>query len=166
MEDITKKFIRFLKEHGMYIEYTQEFARQKDDRIRWSGSYDTFKKKINGSIDDFCTNLMNASDILSYSFKGYEFSDEHKENECSALDNDIFKDVEMFEISGFNEIAIFQALFFDIGLIEKNISNIFKNSEFCSTKKIFFKFKSIFIFYKRKSSIPNINIRKTNFIFK
>lgn len=68
MEDITKKFIRFLKEHGMYIEYTQEFARQKDDRIRWSGNYSSFKKKINGSIDDFCTNLMNASDILSYSF--------------------------------------------------------------------------------------------------
>ena len=72
--------------------------------------------------------LFLNKDILSYSFKGYEFSDEHKENECSALDNDIFKDVEMFEISGFNEIAIFQALFFDIGLIEKNKKN--KNKKY------------------------------------
>ena len=40
------------------------------------------------------------------------------------LYNDIFKDMEESEISGFNEIAIFQVLFFDIGLIEKKIKNI------------------------------------------
>ena len=73
--------------------------------------------------------LFLNKNILSYTFNGYEYSDIPKEgNECSQLDNDIFKDVEMFEISGFNEIAIFQALFFDIGLIEKNKKN--KNKKY------------------------------------
>ena len=65
--------------------------------------------------------LFINKDTLSYSFDGYEYSDTaDKDKECFPLENDIFKEVEMFEISGFNEIAIFEALFFDIGLIEKN----------------------------------------------
>ena len=67
--------------------------------------------------------------ILSYSFTGYEFGEDNiDDRECSPLDNDIFKEVEMFEISGFNEIAVFEALFFDIGLIEKNKKN--KNKKY------------------------------------
>ena len=74
-------------------------------------------------------NLFLNKDILSYSFDGYECSNVAKgDEECFPLDNDIFKDVEMFEISGFNEIAIFEALFFDIGLIEKNKKN--KNKKY------------------------------------
>ena len=73
--------------------------------------------------------LFINKDTLSYSFDGYEYSDTaDKDKECFPLENDIFKDVEMFEISGFNEIAIFEALFFDIGLIEKNKKN--KNKKY------------------------------------
>ena len=73
--------------------------------------------------------LFINKDTLSYSFYGYEYSDTaDKDKECFPLENDIFKDVEMFEISGFNEIAIFEALFFDIGLIEKNKKN--KNKKY------------------------------------
>ena len=73
--------------------------------------------------------LFINKDTLSYSFDGYEYSDTaNKDKECFPLENDIFKDVEMFEISGFNEIAIFEALFFDIGLIEKNKKN--KNKKY------------------------------------
>ncbi len=73
--------------------------------------------------------LFINKDTLSYSFDGYEYSDTaKKDKECFPLENDIFKDVEMFEISGFNEIAIFEALFFDIGLIEKNKKN--KNKKY------------------------------------
>ena len=73
--------------------------------------------------------LFINKDTLSYSFDGYEYSDTaDKDKECFPLENDIFKEVEMFEISGFNEIAIFEALFFDIGLIEKNKKN--KNKKY------------------------------------
>ena len=73
--------------------------------------------------------LFINKDTLSYSFDGYEYSDTaDKDKECFPLENDIFKDAEMFEISGFNEIAIFEALFFDIGLIEKNKKN--KNKKY------------------------------------
>ena len=73
--------------------------------------------------------LFINKDTLSYSFDGYEYSDTaDKDKECFPLENDKFKDVEMFEISGFNEIAIFEALFFDIGLIEKNKKN--KNKKY------------------------------------
>ena len=73
--------------------------------------------------------LFLNKDILSYSFDGYENSKiAQDDKECYPLDNDIFKDVETFEISGFNEIAIFEALFFDIGLIEKNKKN--KNKKY------------------------------------
>ena len=69
-------------------------------------------------------------DILSFSFEGYELPYKESKNnkECFPLDNNIFLDVENFEISGFNEIAIFEALFFDIGLIEKNKKN--KNKKY------------------------------------
>ena len=48
--------------------------------------------------------------------------------ECTPLENNVFEDVENFEISGFNKIAIFEALFFDIGLIEQNKKN--KNKKY------------------------------------
>ena len=68
--------------------------------------------------------------ILSYSFDGYQLSEKELKNkkECYPLNNDIFTDVEHFEISGFNEIAIFEALFFDIGLIAKSKKN--KNKKY------------------------------------
>ena len=73
--------------------------------------------------------LLLNKDILSYSFEGYEYPDVSMEDrECTPLDNNIFQDVEKFEISGFNEIAIFEALFFDIGLIEKSKKN--KNKKY------------------------------------
>ena len=74
--------------------------------------------------------LLLNKDILSFSFEGYEYSIKELKNnrECSALKDNIFLDVENFEISGFNEIAIFEALFFDIGLIEKNKKN--KNKKY------------------------------------
>ena len=66
--------------------------------------------------------LLLNKDILSFSFEGYELPYKESKNnrECFALDDNIFLDVENFEISGFNEIAIFEALFFDIDLIAKN----------------------------------------------
>ena len=67
-------------------------------------------------------------DILSYSFEGYESSNDFskKNSECSFLDNNIFNDVEEFEISGFNQIPIFESLFFAISLIENNKKNKIK----------------------------------------
>ena len=66
--------------------------------------------------------LLLNKDILSFSFEGYELPYKESKNnrECFALEDNIFTDVENFEISGFNEIAIFEALFFDIDLIAKN----------------------------------------------
>ena len=74
--------------------------------------------------------LLKNKDILSFSFEGYElpFKESKNNKECFPLNNNIFLDVENFEISGFNEIAIFEALFFDIGLIEKNKKN--KNKKY------------------------------------
>ena len=75
------------------------------------------------SADKKQTLFLNKN-ILSYSFDGYDYINSSKEDkECFSLENDIFKDVEIFEISGFNEISVFEALFFDIGLIEKNKKN-------------------------------------------
>ena len=66
--------------------------------------------------------LLLNKDILSFSFEGYELPYKESKNnrECFALEDNIFTDVENFEISGFNEIPIFEALFFDIDLIAKN----------------------------------------------
>ena len=73
--------------------------------------------------------LFINKDILSYSFYGYELTkDSIMNKECTPLENNVFEDVENFEISGFNKIAIFEALFFDIGLIEQNKKN--KNKKY------------------------------------
>ena len=64
---------------------------------------------------------------LSYTFDGYEALKEGEiPKECSKLDNNIFEDVNEFEISSFNTIGIFEALMFAISQIENNKKNKIK----------------------------------------
>ena len=56
--------------------------------------------------------------ILSYSFEGYESSREDEDiKECYSLNNNIFEEIDEFELSSFNTIGIFESLIFAISQI-------------------------------------------------
>lgn len=73
MENIKKKFLRFLKENKLYNKFKYEFYRQKKLRNAWheSGMYAfafKFKKIAVNSLDDYVEELKDKKDILNFAF--------------------------------------------------------------------------------------------------
>ena len=70
-------------------------------------------------------NKIFENNILSYTFEGYE-RDGEEPKECSPLNNNIFEEINEFELSSFNDIGIFEALIFAISQIDSLKKNKWK----------------------------------------
>ena len=73
MENIKKKFFRFLKENKLYSQFKAEFCRQKNIRNAWHQSTMyayafKYKKLTVNSFDDYVEELKNKKNILQFAF--------------------------------------------------------------------------------------------------
>ena len=75
----------------------------------------SIRKNLQYSSESKSKELKN--NILSFTFEGYE-RDVEDTSECSPLNDDIFKEINEFELSSFNNIGIFEALIFAISQID------------------------------------------------
>ena len=83
----------------------------------------SIRKNLQSSLDQNDKTILELNkDKLSYTFKGYE-NGVKTDKECVSLDDNIFEEVNEFEISSFKTIGIFEALIFLISQIGNNIKN-------------------------------------------
>lgn len=67
----TKKFIRFLKENGVFAAFTREFYNidQIEKRNKWTEEFtQIFDKKPSVSLIDYCEKIKYEEDFIQYAF--------------------------------------------------------------------------------------------------